>query len=140
MPILARDKARGKRRIMQVVESVLLDRGFTKRGGGEFILVAEDGTQWRLLFNAPTFAPCYRVWPSILRDGVPPLLGPDSEAYEAPITPSGVRYNFRFHLADETHNRCADNLVRWLHEVALPWFRSSPTVPWHNPHLATPNT
>ena len=135
MPIPTTDKTKGKRHIMRVVEPVVLGLGFTKHPRGEFTFTANDGSEWRLLFSVPTFAPFYRIYPSIIRVGGVPILGPLTDPYEAPNTPNGTRYNFRFHLTAETYDRCADNLIRWIHEVAMPWFQSSPTTSWRNPNL-----
>ena len=135
MPIPTADKTKGKRHIMRVVEPVVLQLGFTNRSRGEFILTAPDGSEWRLLFSVPTFAPLFRIFPSLTRPGAKPFLGPYTEEYAAPNTPNGTRYNFRFHLAPETYDRCSDNLIRWLHDVAMPWFRSSPSTDWRNPNV-----
>jgi hypothetical protein len=135
MPIPTTDKTKGKRHIMRVVEPVVLGLGFTKHPRSEFTFTANDGSEWRLLFSVPTFAPFYRIYPSIIRVGGVPILGPLTDPYEAPNTPNGTRYNFRFHLTAETYDRCADNLIRWIHEVAMPWFQSSPTTSWRNPNL-----
>jgi hypothetical protein len=136
MPIPSADKTKGKRHIMRVVEPVVLGLGFTKLSRGEFTLTTNDGSEWRLLFSVPTFAPFYRIYPTITHPGSKPILGPHTDFYEAPNTPNGVHYNFRFHLAAETYDRCADNLVRWIHDVAIPWFRSSPTTSWRHPNLS----
>jgi hypothetical protein len=107
--------------------------GFTKYSPSEFTLTASDGSEWRLLFSVPTFDSFYRVYPTITHPGSKPILGPQTEPYEAPNTPNGIRYHFSFHLAAETHDRCADNLVRWIQDVAIPWFRSSPATSWRHP-------
>ena len=135
MPIPTADKTKAKRYIMRIVEPAALAFGFTKHSGCEFVRAAEDSSTWRLLFGVPTFDSFYRIHTSIERACRAPILGPYTEDYEAPNHPGDTRYNFRFHLAAETCERCAGNLVRWMHAVAIPWFQSSPATSWRNPNL-----
>jgi hypothetical protein len=134
MPIPTTDKTKGKRQIMRQVEPAILELCFTKNTGSEFTKISEDGRIWRILFSVPTFAPLYRIYPSINREGEKPILGPNTDPFQAPNTPNGIRYNFRFHLSPDTYDRCADNLIRWMQQVALPWFHSSPEASWTNPN------
>lgn len=66
MPIPTPDKAKGKKHIMGIVGPFVIDLGFTKKPRGEFTLKSKDDHEWRLIFNVPTFAPLYRIYPSII--------------------------------------------------------------------------
>ena len=59
--------------------------------------------------------------------------GPQSFPYECKNHPGTKRYNYRFHLKKETHERCIANLKEWFVEVLLPWFSARPKVNWSNP-------
>ena len=135
MPISTADKTKGKQHVMSIVEPFILTLGFVKRPRGEFIHTTADGSEWCLRFSVPTFAPVYRIYPSIRYHVEKLIMGPITDPFQAPNTPNGIRYNFRFHLLPDTYDRCADNLIRWIQDVAMPWFNSSPTTSWINPNI-----
>jgi hypothetical protein len=137
MPIASSEKARAKRRIMKIVEPTLRGLGFAKAGGA-YALKESSGRELRLLIDSPSYAPKYRVYAWVTNPRGEHIGGPDSEYYERLHPPDGIRFDFRFHLADDTHSRCADNIVRWVLDVAMPWFQTMPSVHWSSPqHTAS---
>jgi hypothetical protein len=48
--------------------------------------------------------------------------GPDSHPYVCKNSPSGRRFDFRFHDAPDTVERCAAEIVSFIRDVAEPWF------------------
>jgi hypothetical protein len=84
-----------------------------------------------MLLQVPTFDTFYRAttrWEG--RDGRIVANGPETFPYECPDHPGPKRYSFRFHRAEETHERCARNLEEWIREVLLPWYERRPTESW----------
>jgi len=78
-----------------------------------------------------SFSPSFRVHICVRvlndpRDFIA-LLGIDSAAYGKPDSPSGKKYNFSYHVADETIDRCVNNIYEFINEVAEPWYAK-----WHD--------
>jgi len=124
MPNPPKDKTNGKRRIMRLIEPSIHQMGFLKHRQFGYVRPQPDKSEWRLLLSVPTHDCVYRICPSIMHADGSTILGPSSNAYEAPNSPNNTRYNFRFHVDADTHDRCAKNILQWLNEVAFPWFRS----------------
>jgi hypothetical protein len=73
-----------------------------------------------------TFAPDFRVHLGIRVTNDPreaiALNGPDSEPYVCKGAPGGRRFNFRFHDAAETVERCAAELAAYVATIGEGWF------------------
>jgi len=77
-----------------------------------------------------TFAPEFRVHLGIRVTNdtfeAVALNGPDSQPYVCKGSPGGRRFNFCFHDAPETVERCADELAAYVSTIAERWF-----LGWH---------
>jgi hypothetical protein len=73
-----------------------------------------------------TFAPEFRIHLGIRVTNdtfeAAALNGPDSQPYACKDSPTGRRFNFNFHDAPETLDRCAAEIVSFVRDVAEPWF------------------
>jgi hypothetical protein len=73
-----------------------------------------------------TFAPEFRIHLGIRVTNdtfeAAALNGPDSQPYACKDSPSGRRFNFSFHDAPETVERCAAEIAFFIRDVAEPWF------------------
>jgi len=65
------------------------------------------------------------------------LLGFDSDLYCRPNSPNGKKYNFSYHVKNETIERCVVNIHEFINEVAEPWYEK-----WRNPvtHFSDPGS
>ena len=75
-----------------------------------------------------TFEPSFRIHLGIRVVNDPlsavALNGATSDEYRGQNSPAGVHYNFRFHEAQETLDRCASNVAEFISTIAEPWFQS----------------
>lgn len=75
-----------------------------------------------------TFDPSFRIHMGIRVVNDPfaavALNGPTSDEYRGHNSPAGVHYNFRYHEAPETVDRCAHNVAEFVFTIAEPWFQS----------------
>ena len=73
-----------------------------------------------------TFAPDFRIHLGIRVANdtfeAVALNGPDSHAYVCKDSRNGRRFNFSFHDAADTVDRCAAEIVSFVRDVAEPWF------------------
>jgi len=133
----ATERTKAKRHVMRIVEPALLELGFTKVSTTEFAAgLGKDEIGW-LLVSLPLHSEYYRVQVAVSHGSASIASGPHSDPYGCPDSPNGKRYNFRlFHPSPETFDRCAQSIIRWVEEVAIPWFKTEPRVsgllPWPN--------
>ena len=116
----------GKEKVLRRLAGALRPLGFertkptffTRRSG----LVVEF-----IHLHKYTFEPSFRVHLGIrvVNDPSPDvaLNGPDSHAYVCKDAPGGRKYNFGYHIAAETVDRCAGELTAYVQAVAEPWFQ-----------------
>jgi len=129
MQFPAAEKNKAKKRVMGIVTPALVQLGFKKVSTTEFALALGPDCIGLLLVHLPRYSEYYCVQTALARGVEALVVGPDSDPYGCPGSPNGKRYNFRlFHPSPETFDRCAANIMVWVEDVAIRWFRSNPRV------------
>jgi hypothetical protein len=125
------DKAferKNKDKVLRRVAQLLADRGFRRTRSTFYTRLRGPVVEFVHLHKF-TFAPDFRVHLGTRAADDPSdawaLNGPDSQPYVCKDSPSGRRFDFRFHEAPETVERCAGEIADFVREVAEPWFRGN---------------
>lgn len=129
-----KEKTRIKRKINNAITKWLKANGFEKEDG--YFVLKENSSKLVMLLQVPTYDTYYRAftrWED--SSGKKMADGPESFPYECKNHPGTKRYNFNFHIKEETHQRCITNLEAWFKEILLPWFAERTTVNWRNPNV-----
>ena len=140
MPLTGTEKTTAKRQVMGRIKGPIDTLGFRLVGGGKtngtFELTDAKSDVLVVFLDVPTFDTFFRIatyWRA--SDETVVGRGPYSLPYECPNHPGDRRYTFRFHRDSASQQRCAENIVDWIRDVALPWFREKPTGQWSNPNV-----
>lgn len=115
----------GHQKILRRISKRLKEFGFERYKSTFFVRRKDKFTQFIHLHKF-TFAAEYRVHLGIrvLNDMNEfwHLNGINSSPYQCKNSPSGKKYNFRYHKTDETIERCVENIFQFCVEVGEKWF------------------
>jgi hypothetical protein len=116
---------------MRAVEPYLVTAGFVKLKNNEFSIRIGNNQKGSLLVYLPLRSEYYRLQTAFTNESGKLIVGPHSDPYGCPNSPNNKRYNFRlFRFHEDTYQRCAENIIEWIEDVALPWLQSKPEMDW----------
>jgi len=137
MGIKGIEKTQAKKEIMKLLNPWLTAAGFKcaigGKTGGIFELTADDGAKLILTIQAPTFNSFFRMWGGWeMSNGKLVAQSGHSDVGQYPDLFGRRRYNFKFNRSTDTHERCAENMKRWISNELMPWFKKRPTTSWYD--------
>ena len=115
----------GHQKILRRLSKRLKQIGFERYKSTFFVRPKDKFTQF-IHIHKFTFSADFRVHLGIrvLNDEKEyfHLNGIESSQYQFKNSPSGKKYNFRYHKTDETIERCVENIFQFCVEVGEKWF------------------